>query len=245
MALDLNNGFWLLPSRRRPHNLRRFFTAFAAMQSQSPGLVFVQRDEYAELKSQYESLMLPKAWQMVLTDGDSQGDKLREQQSLFHNAAWVGLIGDDQEPVTIEWDRLLVSRLNGWNLVTCLDDWVVNKSTKWGQPNRMAGTLLFSGDLYRAIGYIFPPKIHHVYLDDIFEELATRVDFWEICRDVMILHHHAQRDPARADSTDALAYGNNNSFCQIDLGPWQDWRTGDINGCVARIMELKKQYGVA
>lgn len=245
MAIALNAGFWLLPSRRRPHNLQRFFKALDDTDTCSQGLVFVQENDYASMRDAYDALSLHAGWRFVLTQGDSQGDKLREQASLYADADWVGLIGDDQQPVTPYWDAKLVGALNGWNLVTCMDDWVFNTPTKFNQPNRMAGVLLFSGALHRALGYIFPPPMHHVYLDDIYEELATKIEFWTICRDVMILHHHVGRNLALADDTDRIAYAGTGSYAGLDFYPWEHWRKHEMGLAVDRIRNLKVSMGVA
>jgi hypothetical protein len=242
VGLRLDAGLWLLPSRRRPHNLSRFFSALRTTDTKSHGLVLVQEQDYAALKSQYDGLDMYPGWRFVLTQGDSQGDKLREQVSLYHDAEWVGLIGDDQEPVTPNWDAKLVASLNGYNLVTCTDDFVFEQGTKFGQPNRMAGVLLFSGELYRTLGYIFPPPIHHVYLDDIYEELATKVDFWTINRDVLILHHHARREPSRADDTDRVAYGGDGSFAALDHPHWLVWQREKCDIVAENIKKLKAKF---
>lgn len=239
MAPNLDSGLWLLPSRRRPANLRRFFAALAREGTASGGIVMVKREEFYELASDYDALELPRGWSYVPTDGDSKGDKLRECEAFYRDADWVGLIGDDQEPVTGAWDAKLVASLDGSNLVTCLDDWVVNTPTKFGQSNRMAGVLLFSGALFRAVGYIFPPPLHHVYLDDAWEQLATKVEFWTINREVTILHHHARRDPSRADETDRLAYSGEGSYAQVDFYPWIRWQRDEMPHAAERIAALR------
>lgn len=239
MEHHINGGLWLLPSRRRPHNLKRFFSALQNVGTRSQGLVLIQEEDYSSLKAQYDALYLYPGWRFVITQGNSQGEKLREQASLYHDAEWVGLIGDDQEPVTPNWDTKLVAGLKGYNLITCMDDWVFYTPTKFGQANRMAGVLLFSGDLHRTIGYIFPPNMHHVYLDDVYEELATKVDFWDINREVTILHHHARRSPDRADDTDRIAYSGDNSYAALDHPHWLWWQRNECDTLAKKIEDLK------
>lgn len=241
MAVTPSNGVYLLPSRRRPTNLSRFCEALNRAKTSTPGLILIQEDEFKDpaLAEAYAALPLPESWSIRPTQGDSQGDKLREVQHLYHSGEWVGLIGDDQVVETEHWDLKLIEWLKGWNLVSCFDDdWQVHQ-----RGGRIAGTMLWSGELFRAVGYIFPPSMHHVYLDDIWEELGRQSGCWSfqdhVRPDVLISHFHYTRGMSEKDETYTLAYDH---YGQTDYGPWLDWRSNELPAAVTRVMELIARY---
>lgn len=246
---DPNNGYWLLPSRRRPHNLDRFCKALLATQTSTPGLILIKKEEFdnPDLARGYAALNLPDKWRIVQTEGDSQGDKLREVADEYMNCDWAGLIGDDQVVQTEQWDLKIIEWLKGWNLVTCYDDgWQIHKRGPngiLGTDGRMCGTICLSGDLLRTVGYIFPPQIHHVYLDDIWEEIAVNTDCWNFASharsDVVIAHLHQDRGMAPNDDTYNRAYSH---FAQLDFEPWQEWRRSEGKEVIKRVSELRAKF---
>lgn len=247
---DPQNGFWLLPSRRRPGNLRQFCDALKNTNTSTAGLILIQRDEFEDmdLAVQYHALELPEKWQIVKTRGESQGDKLRDTVSMYHHCDWVGLIGDDQTPLTKNWDLKIIEWVRGWNLVTCHDDgWQIHEKGPNGiltTPGRICGAPCWSGDLYREVGYIFPPGMHHVYLDDIWEELGKHSGCWNFAQhsrpDVVIAHKHYQRDQVAKDQTYHQAY---DYYGSIDFPLWYHWRQQELPNAVERARALKRRCG--
>jgi hypothetical protein len=235
------NGMWLVPSRKRPHNLKRFFAALQETRTSTVGYVLVNESEFedATWRAEYLRLAPPPNWSFVLTRGDSQGDKLREVEDLYRRADWIGLLGDDQVPLTSEWDRKLLARVLGWNLVSCYDDnWQINE-----RGGRIAGTILWSGDLYRAIGYLFPPGMHHVYIDDYLEELGQLSGCWSFAEqavaDVVIAHLHYTRKMSDYDETYKRAY---ETYGDSDNSTWQQWRANELGAAVERVKTLINNY---
>lgn len=244
IIIDYSNGYWLLPTRRRPHNLRRFFAACRNMDTTTKGLVLIDKKDYEANAKEYGQIgmLMPFGWEIVQTEAESQGDKIREvaNQYNFDKMDWLGLLGDDQSPDTYHWDRILVSRLKGWNMVSCLDDFLLNTGTKFGQKERVAGTILVSGELYRTLGYFFPDGTVHVYLDDVWEEIGLHTGCWEICRDVMIKHDHYTKNPELTDETYMKSYGNN-GFAATDYPFWQRWRKEELPKAVNRVRGLMER----
>src|SRR5215469_15503466 len=140
---------WLLPSRGRPANLARFFVAYRSTSGSTPGMVLVDCDDYAAHAADYARLDFPLGWFLRVTTGATQHDKIREVWDWVKDCAWLGLIGDDCVPITKHWDRGLVERLDGSNIVSCEDGWQA--------PKRLGNCWIMAGELVRAVGYIFPP----------------------------------------------------------------------------------------
>lgn len=204
------------------------------------GLVLIQKDDLADLADAYQALELPLGWRFVATLGESQGDKIREVHPIIEGADWVGLIGDDQVVKTEAWDRKLMSHLTGWNVVTCNDNWIFNAPTKFWGNGRFAGSPIFSGDLVRALGWIFLPETHQIFLDDTWEELGHLTGCWTRVADVLVEHNHFENGRAPRDETYAKGYDH---YARIDIGHWQHWRDHGCAQDAEKIRALKARLG--
>ena len=74
-----------------------------------------------------------------------------------------------------------------------------------------------SGDLVRAVGYIFPPGLHHLFVDDVWEGIGRATACWRYDGDVMVRHRHVMSGAAPADDTHRAAYGD--GFTVENPGP--------------------------
>jgi len=219
-------GLWLLPSRRRIEKLKLFFTVLPT----TPGVVLVQKDELAELKAEYGALTLPKGWAILPTHSDGLADKCREVWPSVRGLDWVGLGCDDLRPQTQGWDAKLVHRITGRNIVTC-DDGVQHDA-------RMSGITVFSGELLRTMGYMFPPNFWHTYVDNVWEDLGRGADCWTYVGDVLVTHDHPftdqKLDPAKADDTTYKSYGQQ----ARDVQAYQHWLATEKDAVIKRVKEM-------
>lgn len=228
-------GLWLLPSRRRLAKLATFFQNAIENGMTTPGAVLVQKDELSELKAQYDAIQLPTNWKILPTIADGMGDKYREIWPAVKNFDWVGIGCDDLRPQTKDWDNLLLSQVNSKNIVTCND----------GQQGnlRMAGITIFSGNVLRAMGYIYPPDFWHTYVDNVWEDIGRGANCWTYVDEVLIKHDHPfvnqQIDPAKADDTTNKSYGQG----QRDQSAYHAWVQYERQKVIDRVKAI--QPGVA
>lgn len=239
---------WLLPSRGRPANLHRFFAACQETAISTPGLLLIDRADFEAHRNDYEALALPHHWGIVLTAAVSQGDKIREiwDREKLATLSWLGLIGDDNVPETLAWDRRLVDQLDGWNIASCNDGWQA--------PNRIGNCWVMSGPLVRALGYVFAPGMHHLFVDDLWETIGREASCWRVLLDVMVRHRHVMKGEAPVDATHRQAYGD--GFTPAHPGPdrrhglwagdeaaYRAWLNGDRNLIVAKILDQRWKAG--
>lgn len=200
---------WLLPSRRRPYNLARFFAACRASGVATEGTVLVDRRDWNDNRLDYEACDPPAGWRFRLTEGETQGDKVREVWPEIADRAWLGLIGDDCVPETAGWDRRLVEHLEPALIVSCEDGWQA--------PQRLGNCWIIAGALARRVGYIFPPGLQHLFVDDIWEAIGRGADCWHRDMTVKVAHRHVQKGEAPPDETYRAIYGD--GFTTPDAGP--------------------------
>ncbi len=232
---------WLLPSLSRPANLVRFFAACKETGTTTPGAVLIDSADYAKHQQAYAALQLPLGWHVWTTKGVTQGDKIREIWHEIKDSAWLGLIGDDNIPETPGWDKLLVDQLASAGIVSCDDGWQA--------PRRIGNCWVMSGSVIRAVDYIFAPGMHHLFVDDLWEQLGRETGAWECRQDIMVRHAHVMKGEAQIDDTHRAAYGS--GFTQDQPGPdrdaglwagdeeaFRDWRAYDKDRAVRAILDL-------
>lgn len=226
------DGIWLIPSHGRAStNLPRFLAACLETNVSTPGAILVTREDYETNRDAYEDLKLPAKWLILICDDcETTAEKTAWGLAHFPDAAWYGWLADDLIPETPRWDRRVVEALNGLNFV----------STVFGEKSsRMNGAVAWSGDVIRAIGYIYPPGLQHLFLDDVWEEIGRMTGRWQVLSDVLVTHYHGPKvgDP---DATSDRV----NSFWEHDRKAYIAWQKTDGIPAVERIMEMMQAKGV-
>jgi hypothetical protein len=225
---------WLLPSLDRPGNLARFFSAWRKTQASTPGMVLVDEADDARHLAEYLAIELPIGWHWRVTPAAavSQGDKIRAVWDEVKDCAWLGLVGDDCIPETPNWDRQLLDQLHRFGMVSCDDCWQA--------PQRVGNCWIVSGPLIRLAGYLFPPGLQHLYVDDVWEEIGRAAQCWRVRMNVRVRHAHVLKGEAAADDTHRRVYGGDTIDVAAGLWP-QDraafgaWHANDRDRLVAAV----------
>lgn len=226
---------WLLPSRRRPQNLQRFAKAAIDAQTSTPGLILVDVEDMADNGGHYTSIArdLPDNWDFAICPYESMGEKVEWARSTLQSVdkPWdfIGLLGDDNVPVTPRWDAHCVATIRGYNFVSTDDGWQA--------PRRAAGATIWSKELVALTGYIFPPGLKHLYIDDIWETIGRLADNWHILMDVLVEHRHVNRGMAASDETHTIAYSEERWASDREV--YMEWRRCHMMRVVDNIRMLK------
>lgn len=233
---------WLLPSLGRPASLERFFAAYRVTGGSTPGMVLIDAIDWAA-HPEYTAIKLPAGWTFRVTDqaNVTQGDKVREVWPEIRGAGWFGLIGDDCVPETPNWDRRLVSQLERNLIVSCDDGWQA--------PRRVANCWVVAGDLVRAVGYFFPPDLHHLFIDDVWETIGREGSCWHCDMSVRVVHKSALRGDVPIDETHRVAYGDGfqngtgpdrvNGLWAGDELAFSRWKAKENVRCVSAAIALR------
>lgn len=221
---------WLLPTLNRPEKLRQFCRAARLTGTRTPGLLLVDKSDYLANERTYLDLEehdLPDGWKIHITDSVSMGDKIRERWDFYSDAKWVGILNDDHVPRTARWDARLIEQLTGRNFMSCND--------RWCAPTKAAGATVWSGDLIRAVGYLFPPNLRHLYIDDLWELIGRKAGCWNIDMSVIVEHRHVLKG-AESDSTHELVY--NQELWEKDRLIFQKWLNEEAAATLERVKAL-------
>ncbi len=220
-------GVWLLPTRRRIEKLTRFVNQCIKTGMSTPVIILVEASEYEELKAEYDALPIPAFWKIWVTKADGLGDKVRELWPWVSRMDWVGLVCDDHLPQTYLWDRLMLERMTGKNMVSCDDGELA--------PYRAAGAILWGGELIRTVGYMIPDTFWHAFMDNVWEDLGRITGCWDQRLDVLVCHDHGFKAEIEQDATHDASYDN----YQADEMAYAEWRLTDYIPALKRISAMQ------
>ncbi len=202
-------GLWVLPTHKRVDRCQRTLDAIAATGCSTPGIVFVNGGEQPE---GYKSLRLPQNWSILWHDDDVKVcDMYRWFFKRHPNLDWYGVIADDVVPKTHNWDTRLVNAAGRARVASANDEWQA--------PRRLHGAAAYGGDLVRALGYLCPPDLQHMFFDDVWETIGRELKVWDVLMDVVTTHEHHAVGKAPKDA----AYEQSEKLIASDKVIYQAW----------------------
>lgn len=234
--MNPTKGLWLVPTYGRAQtNIPRFIKACSAANTQTPIALVVDEADYAKNHDAYDSLGLPMNFNIHVVKGGSCAQATREAMAeLFTpDMEWLGWLGDDHLPETPHWDLRLIKQLTGMNIVSSNDGSQA--------PKRATGAICWSGDLLRAIGYIYPAGFSHTYIDDLVETFGKELGVWSVDMDVMVRHRHAS-DGGRAERDDTFLRSQRHTIS--DDKRYQEWRRKEKGEAIERVLAMMQDHGV-
>ena len=230
---------FLLPSKH-PKKLLRFARAAREVGTSAPGLVLINAADWERDPNAWHLALaaLPHGWGHRLVPGTTYGDALREVWPIVKDFPWVGLVADDLVPASPNWDTQLLRHLQGWNFVTANDGRQVTADIRTA---RMHGATVFSGDLLRAVGCLFPDGLRHIFHDDFWETIGRETGAWQTVMDVLTRHEHEFYETGVRDATMDPA----SDLWKHDQAWFEAWRDGGAReAAVARVKALMESRKV-
>ncbi len=228
-------GLWILPTfGRASTNLPRFLAACAKTSTTTNIALVVDEADYAATHDAYDALELPDNIWVHLVKGGNCAQATREAMAeLFtDDLAWWGWLADDLVPETPEWDVKAIAHLNGYNFVSTDDAMYA--------PNKANGATVWSAELLRAVGYIYPPDFTHFYCDTIWEEITKATGTWVCDMSILVRHVHASRGGDK-DAT----FAKTNSAWGNDDPAFAKWRETEKSAAIDRVFALMGEHGAA
>lgn len=227
----------LLPSYNRANLLKDFLESYRATEATVSGLVLVDKED--PQKEEYLKLDYPKGWLLVLTTGRSMASKIKEVWDQVKDLDCVMLCNDDHYCITKNWDEKILAQITGSNIIGTNDNWVA--------PKRLCGMTAFSGNVIRALGYIFPPGIEHLFIDNAWEYLAAKAGCANILMEVVIEHRHVFKDKKTPDETHKSVYTedwNNQDKEGTPAWHFRRWLETSADKDVQKLKDLQPRQGL-
>lgn len=170
----MNDLLVIVPSRSRPESVLPLATDFFLHGNAKADLLFATDDDQPDYP----------IWPNVEY---RRGPRLRMCGTL--NAAamenvdkykYIGFLGDDHRTRTVDWDEKVIEALQSNNVVYGND---------LLQCERLPTAVFMRSEVIKALGFMAPPALVHLYLDNFWLELgrATSIQYLP---DVIIEHLH-------------------------------------------------------
>lgn len=173
----------VVPSRGRPDAVAALWEAWRATVGEVASLV-VYVDDDDPLRVDY----LAGPARHVVRCGPRRrlGPTLNQlAPELAHRYDAVGFMGDDHRPRTVGWDVRIAAELGrlGAGVVYGDDGF---------QHDRIPTAVAISSAIIRTLGYMVPPGMMHMYLDDFWRLLGESIGRLSYLPDMFIEHMHPQ-----------------------------------------------------
>lgn len=170
---------WILATRSRPENCKRFIDAWIKTKASTP--VYVRIDDNDPTLDELLNLPWPKEFKVVVGPREGLRAAMQELYIKNPNEPWYGLLADDLVPQTEYWDITLANKA-GVNSISYPND-------LGGKP-RCPTHPLVGGDLVRSIGWFGFPVVQHLYVDAAWQIIGEGLGKLYRLEDVIVEHVH-------------------------------------------------------
>lgn len=192
----------LVPSRGRPAAARALVAAFRATSTGDTELTFVVDEddpaceEYAAIVR--ETPLAPVSVGYARNPAGTMVGALNEAAEAFATRFRpapfaVGFMGDDHRPRTAGWDTMYLEALHelGTGIVYGDDGY---------QGANLPTQAAMTADIVRALGYMAPPSLRHMYVDNFWRDLGRTAGCLRYLPDVLVEHLHPVAGKAEWDA---------------------------------------------
>jgi hypothetical protein len=217
----------IVPSRGRPRVAAELARTFEATRSTDAELVFaVDRDDPA--LPEYQGLL------GMVGDSHSMVEALNRTaldvatRSLNKPFA-IGFMGDDHRPRSKGWDRAYLDALRemGTGIVYGNDLY---------QGERIPTQVAMTADIVRTLGYMAPPGLTHLYVDDCWLQLGRAIGKIRYLPDVVVEHLHPVA--GKADWDEGYGRVNSRSMYARDQAAYHRWLTESLPAEAERLRQM-------
>lgn len=222
---------YLLPTLNRPKQLEKCLKSIFETAPHSQGRILVDHKDPA--LEAYKAMQMPNmGWDYWFTNGVTMGEKVGEVYG--RTTDFIGIINDDFEFVTPNWNEILVTKLNGKNFISTND----RKIRSFMKPS---GVTVWSKPLLDHLGWnsFFPPGLQHLFIDDVWLQLGNATGSWRLAADVIVLHHHALDGEMEQDATFHKTYDDFFKGTSRDQSVFNLFMQHDFKTIVDKILKFQ------
>lgn len=209
----------LLPTRGRPENCARFVKA--ALETADDIHIYLRLDYDDPKVAQYDSLLISEANRLTVMHGERIGfgpslnalAARADRDGVSH----LGMFADDVVPMTPHWDTRLIEGLGDFLGVAYGDDGLRDKH----QPD-LPTHYVTQTEVYRRLGYLSPPGIRHLFLDNVARDVGRRLRNF-VFVPVRIQHLHPWAEGEQIDDLTYQEGGRNPQIRKADRKAYLQW----------------------
>ena len=226
----------IVPTRGRPGSAARLTQAFTDTGALDAVPVFVVDHDDPELPGYRKLLDTGKIPRLLVPGYGGPGGMCQALNYAARRYAElyeaVGFMGDDHLPRTAGWDARVLDELDA------LEPRVVYGNDLL-QGAALPTAVFLPGRVVQAMGYMAPPSLRHLYLDNFWKALGERLGGLRYLDDVVIEHLHPINGKADWDE----GYRRVNAP-EVDQGDREEWLRYESDGRFDRALaQVREEYG--
>ena len=220
----------IVPSRGRPANITALIESWKQTRTYASLLVVIDHDDDT-LANYYTAVANAPDWvTLTVTERKRLGPTLNEYAlNNVQGYDIIGFMGDDHRPRTHGWDQRFAASIAtvGGIGIAYGNDLI--------QGVNLPTAVWMSSCIIETIGYMVPPGMIHLYLDDFWKALGLRLQRLTYLNDVVIEHMHPVAGKAEWD--DRYAEVNAGSMYENDGRLFQDYLAHTLQADAEKIIE--------
>ncbi|MER7487970.1 hypothetical protein ABTY20_19090 [Streptomyces sp. NPDC126497] len=222
----------IVPTRGRPQNASRLQQAFTDTDSLNAVPVFVLDADDPELPGYLARVGVGEITHVMIHDGDG-GTGMTAALNYAANVladeyAALGFMGDDHLPRTAGWDAHVLGALAGPGPAVVYGNDLL-------QGEALPTAAFMPSRLVRALGFMAPPVLRHLYVDNFWLELGRTLGALRYLPDVVIEHLHPAAGKAAMDERYAAV--NATEADTADRAAWLAWRETRLPAALYRVLD--------
>lgn len=226
----------IVPTRGRPANAARLAQAFQDTDALNAVPVFVidQGDrEYGAYQHLLDTGQIPRLVTLPEQGGTGMTRPLNTVARRYADQyEAVGFMGDDHLPRTGGWDGRVLDELDS------LEPRIVYGNDLLQGAN-LPTAVFMQSRMVRALGWMAPPVLRHLYVDDAWKALGEALNGLRYLDDVVIEHLHPVLSKAAWD--EGYARVNSAQATEGDRLTWETFRDG--TGFALALRHVRDEYG--
>lgn len=176
----------IVPTRGRPGNAAELIDAWNDTGTKNLLLFAIDDDELDKYEPVLKLRVTPIISYVVaprIKMGPTLNKWAVELTEWDDTIEYVGFMGDDHRPRTPGWDQMIIDELD--ELGTGI---VYGNDLIWGEG--LPTAVFMTADIIRALGYMHPPELIHLYLDNFWLDFGTALGKITYLDNVVIEHMH-------------------------------------------------------
>jgi hypothetical protein len=218
----------ITPTRGRLASAQRLIDAMASTCTAQTDLVLAIDDDdpaYGGLAMAGRRVIVVRGPRATCTEWTN---RIAEQHGRGYRA--FASLGDDHVPVTPGWDTALLAAIDdmGGTGIAYGDDGL--------QGQFLPTAPVISSDIVAALGWMFYPRIVHVFADNVWLDLGREAGCLRYVPEVRIEHLHYTAGLSRHDQT----YADRDPFWAQDEAAYHAWQRDGMAADTGKIRELRE-----
>jgi len=210
----------IVPTRGRPDASVEFHKEFLA-KSMISDLMFAIDDDDADSYPRIEGVLYEVNPRMGMN-----GTLNYVATKYADKYKYIAFMGDDHRIRTFGWDIVMTEKIGSLG-VAYGNDLI--------QGQALPTAVLMSSNIINAIGYMAPPKQKHMYLDNFWLDLGTKLNAIHYLEDVIIEHLHFS--VGKSDMDSSYQETNDSAIYNADKVAYDEYLSTQMDVDIEKILK--------